>query len=158
MKSPSRKRSLALFLQGAVMLLGLAALAFLLGEPHLEGRNAHASTFEIYFNDPFLAYVYAGSIPFFVGLVQIFGLLADLRRTGTFSPVTLRALRIIKRCALAILGFVAGGVIFIIRFGDPEDRPAGFVMGLFIALAATIVAFGAARFARNLQRALGKDS
>jgi hypothetical protein len=58
------KRSSALFLQAAIVLIGIGALAFLLWEPHIEGRNAHATTFEIYFKDPFLAYVYVGSIPF----------------------------------------------------------------------------------------------
>ncbi len=53
-----------------VVFLGIGALGFLLWEPHLEGRNAHATTFEIYFHDPFLAYVYVGSIPFFVAGVR----------------------------------------------------------------------------------------
>lgn len=39
-----------------VVLGGIGALAFMLWEPHLEGRNAHAGLFEIYFKDPFLAY------------------------------------------------------------------------------------------------------
>lgn len=44
-----------MFLQAVVVLIGIGALAFLLWEPHLKGRNANATTFEIYFNDPFLA-------------------------------------------------------------------------------------------------------
>ena len=62
------KNSSALLLQGVTVLVGIAVLAFLLWEPHIEGRNAHATTFEIYFKDPFLAYVYLGSAPFFVAL------------------------------------------------------------------------------------------
>ena len=54
------------------MLIGVGALAVLLGEPRIEGRNAHATLFEIYFNDPFLAYAYIASIPFFVALYQAF--------------------------------------------------------------------------------------
>src|SRR4029079_14915748 len=64
--NPNMKRSSALFLQAAIVPIGIAVGAFLLWEPRLEGRNAHATTFEIYFKDPFLAYVYLGSIPFFV--------------------------------------------------------------------------------------------
>ncbi len=60
------------------MLTGTGALALMLWEPHLEGRNAHGTIFEIYFKDPFLAYAYTASIAFFVALYQIFTLLRNL--------------------------------------------------------------------------------
>lgn len=139
------------------MLLGIGTLGLLLWEPHLEGRNVQATTFETYFNDPFLAYVYVGSAPSFVALYRAFGLFGDVRRKGAFSQVTLNALRAIKHCAMAILGFVAGGVIFIIMFGDRDDRPAGIFMSALVAFAASVIATAAAMWARNLQRALGLD-
>jgi hypothetical protein len=37
------------------VVVGGAVFVFLLWEPHIEGRNAHATLFQIYFNDPFLA-------------------------------------------------------------------------------------------------------
>jgi hypothetical protein len=151
MKLPSMKRSSAMFLQVVIVLLGLGVLGLLLWEPHLEGRNARATTFEIYFKDPFLAYVYVGSIPFFVALHRAFGLFAHVRRTGTFSPVSVNALRVIKRCALTQIGFVAGAAIFIVLFGDGEDRPAGVFMCLLAASGAGVIAATAAMFARNLR-------
>lgn len=154
MKTLHLNRSSALFLQVVVGLIGVAALTFLLWEPHLEGRNAHATTFAIYFQDPFLAYVYAGSIPFFVALQRAFTLFEEARRTGAFSPATLSALRLIRRCALTLLGFVAGGLVWILLLGDPDDRPAGFFLGLLVALGAGILFAAAARFARNVQAAL----
>lgn len=149
-------RGSALFLQVVVVLLGVAVLGFLLWEPHLEGRNAHATTFAIYFKDPFLAYVYVGSLSFFIALQRAFGLFGEVRRNGTFSPASLHALRSIKGCALAMLGFVAGAVVIIFLFGDPDDRPAGFFMSLLAASAAGVIAVAAARFARSLQGALGQ--
>lgn len=154
MNAPSMKSSSASFLQLVIVLIGLGMLALMLVEPHLEGRNAHATTFEIYFKDPFLAYVYAGSIPFFVALYRAFGLFGHVRRNGAFSETTVSALRAIKRCALALLGFIAGGAVFILMFGDGEDRPAGVFMSLLAALGATGIAIVAAMAARNLQRAL----
>lgn len=148
------KRNFAVLLQVAVVLVGLAALTFLLGEPHLEGRNAHATPFEIYFHDPFLAYVYVGSIPFFVALCRAFGVFGQLRRVGEFSRTTVEALRVIKRCAMVLIGFVAGGMVIVVLFGDKEDRPAGLFMGLLVAVAAGIVAVSTARFERRLQNAL----
>jgi hypothetical protein len=154
---PTLRSSEALALQAALVLIGTGVLTFMLWEPHIEGRNANATTFEIYFKDPFLAYAYLGSTPFFVELYRAFGLLGHARRIGAFSQVTVDALRAIKRCAIAIIGFVAGGVVFIVMFGDREDRPQGIVMSSLIILSSIAVASVAARFARNLQDTLGQS-
>ena len=151
------KRVSALFLQIVVVLVGIAAVAFLLWEPHIEGRNAHATAFEIYFKDPFLAYVYVGSIPFFVALYRAFGLAGHVRKNRAFSQVTVDALRTIKHCMMTFIGFVAGGVVFILMFGDKEDRPAGIFMSFLVALPSSVIAIAAASFARNLRDALRPD-
>lgn len=150
-------RNSALFLQVVIVLVGLAVLTLMLWEPHLEGRNAHATTFEIYFKDPFLAYVYVGSIPFFVALGRAYGLCGHVKQTGGFSQMTVDALRAIKRCALVLIGFVAGAVVFILMFGDGEDRPAGVFMSLLFTLAASAIAITAALLARNLQNSLRRS-
>src|SRR5437016_1651076 len=104
------KRSSTIFLQVVIVLIGIGALAFMLREPHIEGRNAHVTLFEIYFKDPFLAYAYIASIPFFVALYQAFKVLGYVRQNQTFSQATVKALRTIKYCAIAIIGFVVVGV------------------------------------------------
>ena len=139
------------------MLIGIGTLALMLWEPHIEGRNAHAATFEIYFKDPFLAYVYVGSTPFFVALYRAFGLFGHVRQNRAFSQVTVDALRAIKHCAIAIIGFVAVGVVFIIMFGDKDDRPAGVFMSFLVTFASSVIATAAAMFARNLQNALRRS-
>ena len=80
------KKGPAIFLQVIVALIGVASLAFLLGEPHLEGRNALATLFQIYFKDPFLAYVYLGSLPFYAALYQALKVLGYVRCNQVFSP------------------------------------------------------------------------
>jgi hypothetical protein len=148
------KNTSALLLQAAIVLLGVVVLSLLLWEPHLEGRNAHATVFEIYFHDPFLAYVYVGSIPFFIALRRAFGLLADFRKTGAFSPASVAALRAIKRCALTIIGFVTGAAALIILLGENEDRPAGIMMSLVIMLGSGVVAAIASLLASKLENRL----
>ena len=106
------KRSSTIFLQVVIVLIGIGALALLLWEPHLEGRNTHATLFEIYFKDPFLAYAYLASIPFFVALYQAFKVLGYAGQNKVFSQAAVKALRTIKYCAIAIIGFVAVSVIF----------------------------------------------
>ena len=147
------KRGSTIFLQIVLVLIGIGALAFLLWEPHVEGRNAHATLFEMYFKDPFLAYMYIASIPFFAALYQAFKVLGYVRQNKTFSPATVKALRTIKYCALAIIGFVAVGVIFMIS-GDKDDRPAGVFMRILIAFPSIVIATAAAMFQQILQNAV----
>ena len=152
--SPVRKSSAAFVLQVAIALIGIGALVLLLWEPHLEGRNARATTFQIYFKDPFLAYVYLGSIPFFVALCRAFGLFGDVRKTDAFSQRSVDALWSIRKCAIALMGFIAGGAVFILMFGD--ERPAGVFMSLLLALVAGAMAITATVFARKLRKSLGQ--
>ena len=133
------KHGAILFLRAVLVLVGIGALAFMLWEPHIEGRNANATLFEIYFKDPFLAYAYAGSTPFFVGLYQAFKLLGYAERNLTFSPMAIRSVQTIKYCAFALIGFVAIGEIFIM-LGDSDDRAGGVFIGLLITFASIVVA------------------
>src|SRR5215813_13420879 len=120
LNAPLMKRSATAFLQTVVVLIGMGALAFLLWEPHVEGVNAHATLFEMYFNS-FIAYVYLGSIPFFVALYQAFKLLGDAGRNAVFTQAAVRALRTIKTCAVAVISLVGASLLFM-AFGDPDDR------------------------------------
>ena len=148
------KRSSTLFLQLVVAALGIGALALMLWEPHLEGRNAQATLSQIYFNDPFLAYAYTASIAFFVALYQAFKLLGYVGRNEIFSQRSVRALRTIKYCALTLVGFIlpAEAYLLIVRPGD--DIAGGVAMGIFISFASIVVATAAAVFERTLQSAV----
>src|SRR6185436_20435491 len=102
------KRRLTIFLQIVTTLLGVAVLAALFWEPQVEGRNVNATQFEIYFKDPFLAYIYLAFIPFFVGLHKAIKILGYARRNEIRSKRSVRALRIIKYCALTTPLFIVG--------------------------------------------------
>jgi hypothetical protein len=137
------------------VLIGIGALAFMLWEPHLEGRNKHATPFEIYFKDPFLAYAYVASIPFFVALYQAFKVLGYVGQNRVFSPAAVKALRTIKYCAIAIIGFVAVSVVFMPLSDDADDdRPQGVVMRILITFGSIVIATAAAMFERVLQNAV----
>ena len=154
---PLLKRSSTIVLQAVVLLIGIGALAFLLWEPHVEGRNAHATLLEIYFKDPFLAYVYVASIPMFVGLYQTFKTLECVRHNRVFSQATVKSLRTIRVCATAMVGCVAVGEVFIL-LGDSDDRAGGVFMGLLITSASVVVAIAATILGRILRSALDARS
>jgi len=148
------KRSSTIFLQVVIVLIGIGALALLLWEPHIEGRNAHATNFEIYFKDPFLALVYIGSIPFFAALYQAFKVLGYAGQNRVFSQAAVKALRTIKYCALAIIGFVVVEEIFIMLNHGSDDAAGGVFMGVLITFGSIVIATAAAMFERILQNAL----
>lgn len=148
------KRASIAFLKLVVVLIAVGAVAALLWEPQIEGRNARATPFEVYFNDPFLAYAYVASTPFFVALYQAFKLLGHVRANQVFSQASIVALRTIKFCALAILGFVVVGGIVLILFNDSDDRAGGLAIGIIIAFGSLTVAAAAAMFEGVLQDAV----
>ena len=149
------KRISTIFLQIIILLFGTGVLAFLLWEPQGEGRNVHATLFEIYFKDPFLAYLYLAFVPFFVGLYQGFKILGYARRDEIFFPGSVWALQIIKYCALITALFIVGAEAYIFIFiRGTDDIAGGVMMGAFVLLACAVVGTAAAVFERILQNAV----
>ena len=148
------KKSSTIVLQLFIVVIGIGVLAFMLWEPTIEGRNAHATLYEVYFNDPFLVYAYTASIAFFVGLYQAFKLLGYAGRNEIFSERSVKALQTIKYCSMIIVAFVVAGeaYLFIVR---PEDDIAGGVfMGLLMIILFGVIATTAKVFERILQSAV----
>jgi len=150
------KRGSTIFLQVLVVLLGIGALTFLLWEPHVEGVNAHATLFQMYFN-AFVVFVYIASIPFFVALYQAFKVLGYVRQNQAFSQASVNALRTIKYCAMALIGLVAVSVVFMVS-ADKDDRPAGLFMRILVTFPSVVIATAAAMFERILQNAVDTKS
>ncbi|MEY4168440.1 MAG: hypothetical protein RIR52_2264 [Acidobacteriota bacterium] len=149
----SMKQISTIFLQVVVIFIGIGTLAFLLWEPHVEGRNVHATLFEIYFKDPFLAYAYLGSTPFFATLYQTFKLIGYARQDRAISSTAVSAVRMIRYCAVAIVCFVAVGEIFILT-SNSDDHAPGVAMGVVISFGSIVIAAVAVVLEGVLQRAL----
>jgi hypothetical protein len=149
------KRGSTIFLQIVILLLGAGVLALLLWEPHLEGRNVNATQFEIYFKDLFLAYIYFAFVPFFVGLYHGFKILGYARRDEIYSQRSVRALRIIKYCALSTAIFILGAEAYLFIFiRGTDDIAGGVMMGVFVILVCAVSGTAAAVFERILQNAV----
>ena len=149
------KRSSTAFLQTVIVLIGIGVLALMLWEPHLEGRNVHATTFEIYFKDPFLAYAYVASIAFFTALYQAFKVLGYAGQNKIFSQAAVNALRTIKYCALVLVAFIVGAeAYFFMAVRGKDDIAGGVAMGVLMIFVSSIVATAAAMFERILQNAV----
>lgn len=138
------KRNLTILLQLIIVLLGVATLVFMLWMPHLEGRNVNATVFEVYFNDPFLAYAYLSSILYFVSLHQVFKVLGYVRENKVFTSGTVKALKTIKYCmsTLAVLIFGAMAYIFIFIRGT-DDITGGIAMTFLLVVISSLVSVSA---------------
>ena len=149
------KRSSTIFLQVVIVLIGIGALALLLWEPHIEGRNAHATSFQIYFNDPFLAYAYTASISFFVALYQAFKLLGYIGQNKLLSLNSVKALQTIKYGAMTLVAFIMGAEAYLwIAVRGKDDIAGGVAIGILIAFISIIVATAAAVFEKTVQSAI----
>jgi hypothetical protein len=153
------KRSATIFLQVVVVIIGIGVFALMLWFPNIEGRNAHSTLFQVYFNDPFLAYAYTASIAFFAALYQAFKLLGYIGRNEIFSQAAVKALRTIKYCAMILIAFIVGAeaYFFIVQSGK-EDIAGGVMMGLFLIFVSAVVAAAATVFERTLQTAVDLKS
>ncbi|MEN6293974.1 MAG: DUF2975 domain-containing protein [Methanobacterium sp.] len=123
--------------------------------PQLEGKNTNADLFSIYFQDPFLAYVYISSIPFFVALYQAFQLLGYIGQNKVFSLDSVRALRTIKYCAIILSILIVMAALYIRIFHAKGDDPAGFIALCIVTTFISVVIVAAtAVFERLLQSAV----
>jgi uncharacterized membrane protein len=158
------KRSSTIFLQVVIALIGIGVFALMLWEPHLEGRNAHATSFEIYFKDPFLAWAYLASIPFFVGLYQAFKLLGYIGQNQVFSQAAVNALRTMKACAFITASAIVATAAYLMihqrmTAEAARDDAAGAVMLCIITtFASLVIGTAAAVFQRILQNAVDMKS
>jgi hypothetical protein len=158
--SHSIKRSSVSFLKIVIGFIGTVTVALLLSAPHFEGRNAHAGFFQIYFNDPFLVYVYFGSIPFFVALFQAFKLLDYIGQNKVFSQAAVDTLKIIKYCAFITAAVIILAIVFIkLAAFSSNDDPAGAIMlGAIATFASIVIGTAVAVFEKTLQSAVDVKS
>jgi hypothetical protein len=142
--SPSFKNILISFFQALAVMIAVGVFIIMIWLPPREGRNFQAPLFSVYFKDPFLVYIYLGSVPFFVGVYQSLKLLECLKRRELKQPAIKHILRNIKYCAFLTAILIIGAEIFI-HLGDTEDSNA---LGFFAILLSLIIGIAAAEWER----------
>ncbi len=142
-------------LQAIVVLIAIGAFAFLLIEPHFEGRNVNSSFFEVYFKDLFLLCAYAASTLLFIVLYKAFTLLGYARKSELYSHKSVRVLRTIRFCALALISLVlaAIGYLFVAVRGE-DDITGGVMMGVLLSAMLSIGVALATIFKKRIQQSL----
>ncbi len=152
------KRFSIMFLQGVIVLIGILALAILVWFPLTEGRATNLDLFSIY-SDPFILYGYAASTAFFVALYKAFKLLGYIGQNRVFSSNSVKSLKSIKYCAIALSILIVTAGLYIRIFHSKDDDPAGFLaICILTTFVSVVVATAAAIFEKILQNAVNMKS
>lgn len=147
------KRSSTLFLKLVLCLVAVGVLAGMVWFPLTEGRAENLDLVDIY-KDPFIIYIYVGSIPFFVGLYQAFKLLGLIERNKVFTQAAVDLLKGIKLASLSFIGFIVLGLLYIRFFVQGDDLAGPTMLGALVSFAVAIVATAAGIFQNLLQKAV----
>ncbi|QQF62420.1 DUF2975 domain-containing protein [Bacillus mojavensis] len=149
------KRGSTLFLKIAVILIGIPVLALCI---FLVPEIANFAA-ELYPDISYLKYLvyidlYAAAIPFYFALYQAFTLLSYIDRNKAFSELSVRALKIIKYCAITISLLLAAGMPLFYLIAEMDDAPGIILIGLVLIFASKVIAVFAAVLQRLLQEAI----
>jgi hypothetical protein len=143
------ERGSTIFLRGVIFLLAMAVLAlcmFVL--PRIIG------SIDVTGYDPILLGMYVTAIPFFIALYQTLKLLNYIDTNKAFSPLSVKALKNIKYCAIIISAWYTVGMPYIFYVADQDDAPGVVAIGLVIIFASFVIAVFAAVLQRLLQNAI----
>ncbi|OHA35045.1 MAG: hypothetical protein A2928_04060 [Candidatus Taylorbacteria bacterium RIFCSPLOWO2_01_FULL_45_15b] len=143
------KKGSTLFLKIALLVIVCGALAlcfFILPVPLLD------EGFGMY--DPIVIVMYLAAVPFFISLYQSLQLLNLIDKKNPFSLASVKALKYIKYCAIAILALYIAGMPYIYIVADKDGAPGGLAIGLVIVFASAVIATFAAVLQKLLQNVI----
>lgn len=147
------ERGTTLFLKATVVLIGMAVLALAIwGVPPV--TKEAAAYFPAHWVYPVVIVVYASAVPFYAALYQALKLLGHIDNNRAFSDLSVKALRFIKYCAVAISILYAGSLPFLYLMAEYDDAPGLLALGLVIAFASLVIAVFAAVLQKLLQQAI----
>ena len=146
-------RGSTLFLKIVIIFIAIATLVGLLWFPQTEGRAANLDLVNIY-ADLFIAYIYIGSIPFFIGLYQAFKLLNLIDANKAFTQDAVDTLKNMKFAALSLIGFIVLALIYIRFIAHGDDSAGPTAIGLLVIFAVAVIATAAAVFQKLFQNAV----
>jgi hypothetical protein len=145
------KRGSTLFLRAAVLAVGAVVLALCIFALPAVWRAVPGDYPDIgYAFYSILLLMYAAAVPFYVVLFQTLRLLSYVDKNTAFSELSVKALKVIKYCAVAISGLFAASLPFFYTWADKDDAPGLVVIGLVL----TVAPFAVGVFAAVLQRLL----
>lgn len=153
-----------LFMRAAVLIIGFVVLLFAaMLFPSIAKNAALVANMASYSISPlfssvniaFLMGLYGSVAPFFIALYQAMRLLSYIDKKSAFSDISVKALKRIYYCAIAIFALYMLGIMpFVYCAAEIEDAPGLLLIGFAVGLAPFIVALFAAILERLLKEAI----
>lgn len=139
------KQSSTIILRGAVLAISLVIIALCVWVLPMGLRSETVSGYR-----PIILGMYVTVIPFFIAVYHVWKLLAAIGRNNAFSQHSVKALDVIKYCAMTISILYAAGMPYVFIVAERDDAPGVILIGLIITAASAVVA----TFAAVLQKLL----
>jgi hypothetical protein len=147
------KRGSTLFLKFAIFLIGTPILAFsIYGLIYLFQNPANPDYAHILY--PIVIGMYLSVIPFFTALFQAFKLLNYIDKNLAFSDLSVKALKVIKLCAIVFCIFYVVIWPFVYMVAELDDAPGLVIIGGLPIFGSMVIAVFAAVLQRLLQEAI----
>lgn len=97
------RRGSTTFLKCIIFLAGIAVLTLCIWLPGATVKDARVHPETAYFLIPFLVCAYGFCTAFSISLYQAYKLLTCIEKNNAFSELSLKSLKIIKKCAIAVI-------------------------------------------------------
>lgn len=135
------KQGSTTFLKVIIFLIEIVVIAlciFWLPKLAIREPKVHPGVYSLY---PLLAYVYGCCITFSIALYHAFKLLTYVERNNAFSELSLKSLKVIKKCGLTTIFFIMLGIVTLKVIAKVTgDDPAGPIsLSLMSILAISII-------------------
>lgn len=131
------KQGSTTFLKVIIFLAGIAVLALCIWLPEIAVRDARVHPDTAYFLFPFLVCAYGFCIAFSVALYQAYKLLTYIEKNNAFSELSLKSLKVIKKCAFTVIFLILLGIVSLMVLakitGDDAAGPISLsLMGILV--------------------------
>jgi len=149
------KQASTLFLKITLIVVGGSVLAFcIFAIPSISNGVGIEWPDLAYLKYPILIGGYLTAVPFFIALYQAFKLLTYIDKNTAFSGASVKALKYIKYCGIAMSVLYLAGMPILIQIADADDAPGAVGFGMLFAAAPVVVSVFAAVLQKLLQNAI----
>jgi hypothetical protein len=149
------KQGSTIFLRLAVIALGLIVLALcIFAVPAIAKDIGNEWTVIAFMRVPFILIAYTSALIFYIAMYHVFKLISYVDQGKAFSELSVKALKYIKYCAIAISFCYAAGLPFIYMFAELDDAPGVILIGMTIVALPLIVGVFASVLQVLLQNAI----
>jgi hypothetical protein len=148
------KQGSTLFLRAVLVAAALIVLSLCIFAFPSMGRGMAAEFPSVKYLEYSILVGYVMAVPILIAFYQAWKLLGYIDNNTAFSESSVKALKNIKYCGVAVSVAFLCGMPFVVGIAEADDAPGAVVMGLIIAGAPLVISVFAAVLQKLLQNAI----